>query len=102
EAVIKEMALFGRRVGAERALALGFAAEQAEDALSAAKEIAMELSSMSPRANEITKAMIHGAVGEDRGASIEALGAAAASASADREEGVSAFLEKRTPEFSGR
>ena len=37
EAVVKEMALFGRRIGAERALALGFVAEVAEDVGAAAR-----------------------------------------------------------------
>lgn len=101
EPVVKEMALFGRRVSAERAVSYGFAADLADDALAAANSIAAELSAVSPRANEITKAMIHAAAGEDRGAAIEALGSAAAGASADRDEGVEAFLQKRTPKFRG-
>ncbi|MEZ5721045.1 MAG: hypothetical protein R3D59_04820 [Paracoccaceae bacterium] len=56
---------------------------------------------LSPRAVEITKSMIHAAAGEDRGAMVEALGSAAISASADRDEGVAAFREKRKPEFPG-
>lgn len=102
EPVAKEMALFGRRITADRALCLGFVAEVADDALHAAKQIAAELADVSPRANEITKAMIHAAVGEDRGAAIEALGAAAAGPSADRDEGVDAFLNKRSPKFTGQ
>lgn len=102
EPVAKEIALFGRRISAERALSFGFVAEVAEDALSAAQQIAAGLSDVSPRANEITKAMIHAAVGEDRGAAIEALGAAAAGPSADRLEGVEAFLNKRSPNFTGQ
>ncbi len=102
EPIVKEMALFGRRISAERALGFGFVAEVAEDALDAAKLIAESLADISPRANEITKAMIHAAVGEDRGAAIEALGAAAAGPSADRQEGVDAFLNKRSPNFRGQ
>ena len=102
EAVVKEMALFGRRISAERAYQLGFAAELSEDTLGAAMAMVGDLSSVSPRSNELVKAMIHGAVGEDRGAAIEMLASAAASESADRQEGVSAFLEKRGPKFDGR
>lgn len=101
EPVAKEIALFGRRISAERALSVGFVAEIAEDAVGAAMQIADCLADVSPRANEITKAMIHSAVGEDRGAAIEALGSAAAAASADRSEGVDAFLNKRSPKFTG-
>ncbi len=101
EAVVKEMALFGRQITADRALAFGFAAELAEDVRSASLDIAVSLSRVSPRANELAKAMIHGAVDEDKGAAIEFLGSAAAAESADREEGVEAFLEKRSPTFNG-
>ncbi|SHH33788.1 short chain enoyl-CoA hydratase [Cognatiyoonia sediminum] len=102
EPVLKEMALFARRLTAERAMNLGFVAEIDDDPLAAALGIVEDLADVSPRANELAKAMIHGAVGEDTGAVIEALGSAAAAASADRYEGVHAFLDKRKPSFEGR
>ncbi len=101
EPVVKEMALFGRRVGAERALTLGFAAEVAEDARAVAEGIAARVVELSPRAVEIAKAMIHAGAGEDAPALIEALGSAAIAASADRDEGVAAFRAKRRAEFPG-
>jgi enoyl-CoA hydratase len=101
EGMIKEMALFGRRIGAERLLACGFAAEVAEGARAAALEIAARVATLSPRATEITKAMLHAGKGEDSAALIEALGSAAIAASADRGEGVAAFRAKRKPDFSG-
>ena len=101
EPVVKEMALFGHRVKAERALAFGFVAAVSDDPRRAAMALVERALGLSPRAVEITKSMIHAAAGEDRGAMVEALGSAAISASADRDEGVAAFREKRKPEFPG-
>ena len=101
EAVLKEMALFGRVLGPERALALGFAADVAEDPLAAALQIAARLHDTSPRATEVAKYMIHAAVDEDRAAMVEALGAGMTAATADKAEGVAAFRAKRKPDFTG-
>lgn len=102
EPVLKEMALFGRRISAERALQFGFAAEVGEDVRALAEAIAARVAELSPRAVEIAKSMIHAAKDEDAGAMIEALGSAAISASDDRNEGVAAFRGKRKPTFSGQ
>ena len=99
EPMVKEMVLFNRRISADRAVATGFAADVAEDVLGAALACVADLDKASLRANVIAKSMIHAAVGEDRGSAIEALGSAAAAATADRAEGVQAFLDKRAPVF---
>ncbi len=101
EPVLKEMALFGRRIGAERACQLGFVTEVSDDPRASADTIAGRVRNLSPRAVEIAKSMLHAGQGEDRGAMIEALGSAAIAASSDRTEGVAAFAEKRKPEFPG-
>lgn len=101
EGVLKEMALFGRRLSAERALGVGFVAEVAEDAFAVAVEISAKFQGLSLRAVEVAKAMIHAGVGEDTAAMIEALGSGMIAASADKAEGVAAFRAKRKPEFPG-
>lgn len=102
EAVVKEMALFGHRLKADRALAMGFVAAVDEDPRAAAIVLLDRALDLSPRAVEIAKTMIHAALGEDRAAMVEALGSAAIAASDDRAEGVAAFREKRKPDFSGQ
>jgi enoyl-CoA hydratase/carnithine racemase len=102
EPVVKEMALFGRRIPAERALALGFAAEISDRPEEAAREIASGLAGMGPGAVEAAKYLIHLGAGEDRAALAEALAGGMVAASDDKAEGAAAFAEKRKPAFTGR
>ena len=102
EPMVKEMALFGQRIKADRALACGFVAAVGDAPRALAMALLDRAITLSPRAVEISKSMIHAAIGEDRAAMVEALGSAAIAASADRDEGVASFREKRKPEFSGK
>lgn len=102
EPMLKEMALFGTRISADRAYSAGFVAAVSEDPRATADTLLERAVTLSPRAVEINKSMIHAAVGEDKGAMIEALGSAAIAATEDRAEGVGAFQDKRKPEFSGK
>ena len=102
EPLVKEMALMGRRLSAERALAAGFVAELSDDPRTTAMAMAESLADRSPQSIEVAKYMIHAAAGEDRGAMIETLGAGMIFPTDDRDEGVTAFREKRKPDFSGK
>lgn len=101
ESVVKEMALFGRRISAKRALRLGFVAEVSNKPLDRARSIAKKAAMLSPRAVEACKQMIHAGANEDRSAMIDSLASAAIAASDDLAEGVAAFRGKRTPKFTG-
>ena len=102
EPMVKEMALFGNRIKADRALACGFAAAVDDDPRAVALALLERAVTLSPRAVEISKSMIHAAQDEDKAAMIESLGSAAIAATDDRAEGVAAFRDKRTPNFSGK
>ncbi len=99
--VLKEMALFGRKLSAERAYQLGFVAEISGEAEAHALTLAKSVLTLSPRAIDITKRAIHAAIGEATPMMIDALSGAAAAATEDKAEGVNSFLEKRHPMFEG-
>lgn len=101
-AVLKEMALLGRRLLADRALQVGYVNAVSEDVVSAAFEMAEEIAGKSPRATEIAKYMVQAALGENTNAIIEALGSGFIASTEDKAEGIAAFRAKRKPTFPGK
>ena len=101
QAIIKEMALMGKHLSAERAYNLGFVNAIAEDSRAAARVMAEEIALKSSHATEITKFMIQAALGEATDSTLEALGGGLIAGTDDKAEGVASFLEKRKPDFSG-
>jgi 2-(1,2-epoxy-1,2-dihydrophenyl)acetyl-CoA isomerase len=96
----------GRRLSAEEALAWGLVSEvvEAERLAQRAAEAAGELAAMPTRGIGMSKRLFDRALGStlDEQLEWEAQLQGAAARSEDFREGVSAFLEKREPRFSGR
>ena len=100
-AILKEMALTGARISADRAYQIGFLNGVGDDPRALAREIAAKIAASGPQAAETAKWMISAALGEDRAASIEAIAGAAMAPTDEKAEGVNAFFEKRPPQFEG-
>jgi len=102
----KELALTGRVIGAEEALRYGVAAEVVapEDLRRRAGEVAAELAAAAPRAQRTVKMGLDHAfeMSFDQALEYEAQAQAQCLVSEDVIEGVTAFLEKRPPQFKGR
>jgi enoyl-CoA hydratase len=106
KALTMDVILSGRRLTAQEALAAGLVARVVppESWLEAARDVAEEIAARGPVANRLAKEAVNRAhegplaLGLDYERRLFSL----AFASEDAKEGVSAFLEKRPPEFEGR
>lgn len=98
-AILKQMALTGARLSAERAYQIGFVNEVADDPMQAAQAIAERVVTSGPQATETAKWLIAAALDEDRAAAFEAIAGAAMAPTPEKAEGVAAFAEKRRPNF---
>jgi enoyl-CoA hydratase/carnithine racemase len=102
----KELALTGRMVMGEEALRYGLVAEVVEpaDLRRRASEVAAELATAAPRAQQFAKVGLERSfeMSFDEALEYESQAQALCSASQDVIEGVTAFLEKRPPHFQGR
>jgi enoyl-CoA hydratase len=102
----KYLVLSGRHIRADEALRIGLvqAVVAKDELMTQAMKLAEELAGKSPLAMRYCKAAVQAASNSDitTGQEIERDLFALAFASEDQSEGMSAFLEKRTPEFNGR
>ncbi|MFP5068222.1 enoyl-CoA hydratase-related protein [Pseudonocardia nantongensis] len=104
--VAKELLITGRPIGAERAYALGLVNDLVGvgTAEQAAIVLAEQVCRNSPLAVSVSLRALERVVAEpdDRGWTATEVASAAIENSADRAEGVAAFLEKREPRWTGR
>lgn len=100
------MILCGERVSAEKAMTLGLVEEVVEpgSSLATAIDFAKRASDQSPTSIAACKRLIHSARDIAIGAGLVAERAefVALFSTEDQQEGVNAFLEKRTPEWKNR
>jgi enoyl-CoA hydratase/carnithine racemase len=101
-----ELLFTGKLIRGSEALRIGLVthAEEADEVLPTAMELARAIAASAPRAVQEMKASIRrGLRWEIRGAALEEAALQAASlGTEDAKEGVSAILQKREPEFTGR
>jgi len=98
--------LMGEPMGADRALQIGLVTRlvASEDLIAEATRMAEHLASFAPFVPRTMKAMVHfGMEASLAGALMfEKYAQGALVQTEDKAEGISAFLEKRTPEFKGK
>ena len=102
----KQMIFSGERVAAEQAETWGLVNEvtPADQLAERALELAETIAANGPVAVQLTKQLIDAAfpASGDSGVVLETLAGSLASFTADAQEGVAAFRQRRQPQFSGR
>lgn len=101
-----EMLLMGEPIDAERALQIGLVTRLVEDAdlLPAVRGMAEHLASFAPLVPRYMKTMVHAGMEGSlaAGLAMEKFAQAGLCETADKKEGLAAFLEKRPPNWTGR
>jgi len=104
--VVLDLVLTGRRVGADEARALGLATRVVPDERLDAEvdALAAQLASLSPAALRLGKEAIYTMAEMEYGAALRYLREmiVLTAATEDAQEGIRAFLEKRSPQWTGR
>ncbi len=101
EPLVREMALTGARLSAERLFAVGFVNEIDDDPITRAIAIAERVGALAPRAVETAKWVLGAAAGEGREQAIDQLAAGLVARTRDIHEGTQSFRQKRGPKFTG-
>lgn len=94
----------GEFIDAEEALALGILDEVADDALARATEFAAQVAAQPPLVVRMMKRMVHQGAQQDLLSAIDLASShfGIVSATADSAEAYEAFVQRRTPKFTGR
>ena len=102
----KELILMGERYDAQKALQVGLVTKvtSSEDLISEAFVLAQRIIAKSPLSIQVAKRVVQASLSssEDVGMLTECLAMAALSGCDDKSEGMTAFLEKRSPRFTGK
>lgn len=100
----KQLVFTGMRIAASTAASWGLVNEVVprERLMDRAQALAQEIADNAPISVQIAKQIIDGAAGYRVNAGFEALAGALAATTADGNEGVAAFREKRPPAYEGR